>query len=99
MTKSQLAKELTQRHESLSVRKAEDIVDTLFDILHRTLAAGRRIEIRQFGVIEHRKYRAYAGRNPKTQEKVRVAPKTVPFWKTSRTLIAQMNLGMSSDKQ
>jgi integration host factor subunit beta len=33
-----------------------------------------------------KKYRAYTGRNPKTGEKVKIAPKKLPFFKVGKEL-------------
>ena len=48
MNKSDLVKAL-QKDLDLPIRKAEDIVDTMFDQMSRTLVNGDRIEIRGFG--------------------------------------------------
>ena len=38
-----------------------------------------------------KKYKAYAGRNPKTGEKVKIAPKKLPFFKCSKELKERVN--------
>jgi integration host factor subunit beta len=48
MNKSDLVKAL-QKDLDLPIRKAEEIVDTMFQYMSRTLLNGDRIEIRGFG--------------------------------------------------
>ncbi|PIP06437.1 MAG: hypothetical protein COX51_08835 [Syntrophobacteraceae bacterium CG23_combo_of_CG06-09_8_20_14_all_50_8] len=44
------------------------------------------MEIRGFGSFVMRDYGAYKGRNPKTGEKIKVAPKKLPFFKVGKEL-------------
>lgn len=48
------------------------IVHKVFDTVLEVLKEGRRIEIRNFGVFEVKKRKARMGRNPRTNEPVRV---------------------------
>ena len=52
---------------------------------------GDRVEIRGFGSFSVRSYDAYAGRNPRTGEKLEVKPKRLPFFKASGKLLERMN--------
>jgi integration host factor subunit beta len=85
MNKSDLIKALS-REMDLPIRKAEEIVDMVFDTISKSLASGDRIEIRGFGVFTARQYDSYTGRNPKTGEKKVVAPKKLPFFKAGQDL-------------
>jgi len=38
-----------------------------------------------------KKYGAYTGRNPKTGEKIKVAPKSLPFFKVGKDLRESVN--------
>ena len=68
MNKSDLIKALS-REMDLPIRKAEEIVDKVFDTISTVLIAGDRIEVRGFGVFTLRQYEGYTGRNPTTGEK------------------------------
>ena len=50
------------------------------------LAEGDRVEIRGLCSFFVKKYRAYAGRNPRTGQKVKVAAKNLPFFKCGKEL-------------
>ena len=52
--------------------------------MKQALVNGERIEIRGFGSFSIREYDGYDGRNPKTGEKVKVAPKRLPFFKVGK---------------
>ena len=55
MKKSDLTKALS-REMDLPIRKAEEIVDTVFDIMTKSLVWGDHIEIRGFGSFTVRRY-------------------------------------------
>ena len=50
------------------------------------LVQGDRVEIRGLCSFFVKKYRGYIGRNPKTGEKVKIAPKKLPFFKGGKEL-------------
>jgi len=60
--------------------KAEQAVETVFEMLKKALAEGRRIELRKFGVFSVRPRKTGIGRNPRTGEEVSIPPgKAVRF--------------------
>ncbi|OGQ08195.1 MAG: integration host factor subunit beta [Deltaproteobacteria bacterium RIFCSPLOWO2_12_FULL_40_28] len=67
-------------------RKAEDVVNLIFDSMTDTLAKSGRIEIRGFGSFVNKEYGAYIGRNPRTGESIQVKPKRLPFFKVGKEL-------------
>lgn len=85
MNKSELIESLG-RKENLTEKKAIDVVNLIFKGFTEELKNGGRIEIRGFGSFVVRKYGAYKGRNPKTGEKIKVAPKKLPFFKVGKEL-------------
>lgn len=76
---------------NISPAAAEWFVVNFFDTLADSLASGKRIEFRGFGVLEVRLYGAYMGRNPKTEKAVAVQEKFRPFWRTGKTLLQMLN--------
>ena len=70
----------------LSKSEAERIVALFFDKMAEALAKKDRVEIRGLCSFFVKKYRAYTGRNPKTGEKVEIAPKKLPFFKVGKEL-------------
>ncbi len=60
--------------------KAAEAVDTILDGIKDALTAGKRIELRGFGVFQVRNRKRGVGRNPKTGVEVAISPgKTVRF--------------------
>ncbi len=85
MNKSQLIEALAKA-ENLTIKKAEMIVNTLFENMTAALVRGDRIEIRGFGSFKIKSYDGYQGRNPKTGEIIEVAEKKLPFFKVGKEL-------------
>ncbi|MCA9526982.1 MAG: integration host factor subunit beta [Myxococcales bacterium] len=90
MTKGELI-EIIARQEGFNLRRAEIVVNTIFDAMTDALQRNDRVEIRGFGSFEVRQYEAYRGRNPKTGEEVFVAAKRAPFFKTGKELRERVN--------
>jgi integration host factor subunit beta len=85
MNKSELIEALAAR-KGISFKKAEEIINTIFEAMTKALLEGDRIEIRGFGSFVVNEYKAYTGRNPKTGEPIAVKPKKLPFFKVGKEL-------------
>lgn len=85
MTRSELIMKLAEVN-NISSATAEKVIQVIFGSMADTLISGNRIEVRGFGSFEVRKYDGYTARNPKTGEKIEVAPKKLPFFKTGKDL-------------
>ena len=70
----------------LTKSEAAAVVDLFFNEMANALAEGGRVEIRGLCSFYVKKYKAYAGRNPKTGEPTRVKPKKLPFFKCGNEL-------------
>ena len=92
MTKGDLIEELSTE-PNLNLKRAEVVVNTIFDVMSEALQEGDRVEIRGFGSFEVRRYDAYVGRNPKTGEEVAVAAKKAPFFKAGKALKERVTPG------
>jgi integration host factor subunit beta len=92
MNKSELVEALSER-ENLTYKKAEQIVNLVFDSMAEALIENDRIEIRGFGSFMVKDYKAYMGRNPKTGEVIKVKPKKLPFFKVGKELRERVNGG------
>ena len=66
--------------------EAAAVVGLFFNEMANALAKGDRVEIRGLCSFYVKKYKAYAGRNPKTGEKVKIKPKKLPFFKCGMEL-------------
>jgi integration host factor subunit beta len=71
---------------NLSRLEAEKVVTLFFDQMAEALAQGERVEIRGLCSFFVKKYDGYTGRNPKTGELVKIAPKKLPFFKVGKEL-------------
>ncbi len=90
MNKSELVEALANEN-GLTYKRAEEIVNLIFDSMAETLSDGGRIEIRGFGSFVVKDYRSYMGRNPKTGEVIKVRPKRLPFFKVGKELRERVN--------
>ena len=90
MTKGALIEEIAEIRD-LNLKRAEVIVNKIFDTMTDALVEGNGVEIRGFGSFEVRNYEPYTGRNPKTGEEVSVAEKKAPFFKTGKELRERVN--------
>jgi len=85
MNKSELIEIISQK-SGMTKKKAEDVVNLIFDSMTDALVKNERIEIRGFGSFVNRSYGAYTGRNPRTSESIQVNPKRLPYFKVGKEL-------------
>jgi len=71
---------------NVSRAKAEQAVETVFDMLKKALASGQRIELRRFGVFSVKPRKTGIGRNPRTGEEVSIPPGRVVRFKPGKEL-------------
>jgi integration host factor subunit beta len=90
MTKSQLVDRFAS---SVGIPRslAESLVNSVFAAIMEAMKRGEKIELRGFGSFVIRDYAAYTGRNPKTNETIRVAAKRLPFFRAGRELSTRIN--------
>ena len=85
MNKSQLVEKLAKK-ENLTIKTAEEVVNTTFKEMEKSLTRNSRVEIRGLGSFKIKKYDSYNGRNPKTGKIIKVESKKLPFFKVGREL-------------
>ena len=90
MNKFELISALKQE-TNISKPEAARIVAIFFDSMSASLVGGERVEIRGLCSFFVKKYKSYVGRNPKTEEKVTVKPKKLPFFKCGKELRERIN--------
>ena len=90
MNKSELVKALADQ-ANISLDEATLVVNTFVDSMKDSLLEGGRVEIRGFGSFKVKEYVSYAGRNPRTGEKVAVEPKRLPFFRAGKELKEYLN--------
>ena len=85
MNKSGLI-EVLSKEINLAKKKAEELVDVVFNAMSQSLINGERVEIRGLGSFVVKQYDGYLGRNPKTGEKIQIPPKKLPLFKVGKDL-------------
>ena len=90
MNKLELTETLREKTD-LTKSEAKAVVKLFFKEISNALEKGDRVEIRGLCSFYVKKYKAYAGRNPKTGEPTRVKPKKLPFFKVGKELRKRVN--------
>jgi integration host factor subunit beta len=91
MNKADLVDALKNKN-GFTRHQAEKIVDIFFNTMADALASGQRVEIRGFGSIFVKDYKAYTGRNPKSGAPVHVKPKKLPFFRCGKELKERVDI-------
>ena len=84
-TKREIAERVAQQTGFAQVT-VKQVVQVLFEDIINELAAGNRLEFREFGVFEVVVRKARTGRNPRTGETVAVPPKRVVTFKMGKVM-------------
>lgn len=85
MNKSDLIEAIVEKG-NLPRKRAELVVNLVFDEMTDALVRDERIEIRGFGSFVSKHYRARMGRNPRTGETIPVPAKRAPVFKVGKEL-------------
>lgn len=97
MNKSELIEAVASKTQ-MTKKKAEDVVNLIFDSMVDAMKRGDRIEIRGLGSFVVKEYGAYVGRNPRTGESIQVKPKKLPFFKVGKELRETVDLKEEKEK-
>jgi nucleoid DNA-binding protein len=85
MTKRELVIEVA-RKLGFTQNDVGRVVQEAFDVVTESLAQGKRLEIRNFGVFEVKTRDARIGRNPRTGEEVPIPEKRVATFKPGKLI-------------
>ena len=85
ITKKELVNRIAERTTVTKV-VAKDIIQSFLDSIIEELAAGNRLEFREFGVFETKERAARRAQNPRTLEKVSVPAKRIVKFKVGRMM-------------
>jgi integration host factor subunit beta len=85
LTKIDLVKKVSAAAD-LTQEEAGIVMETILNIMVRTLRAGEKIEVRGFGSWRIRQRRSRIARNPKTGARVEVPAKNIPYFTPSQAL-------------
>ena len=90
LTKAQIINTI-QNHLGLPRKKSSELVETLLEIIKRTLENGEDVLISGFGKFCVREKRERKGRNPATGEDMMLDPRKVVTFKCSGKLRNKIN--------
>ena len=85
ITKKELVNRIADR-TSVTKVVAKEIIQSFLDAIIEELAAGNRLEFREFGVFETKERAARRAQNPRTLEKVSVPAKRIVKFKVGRLM-------------
>ena len=77
MNKDELLKEVAKK-AGVPQKTAYDVVNSILDIVEKTVSKGKKVTLIGFGTFEARKRGARTGRNPQTGAEIKIPAKTVP---------------------
>jgi len=90
LTKIQIVESI-QNQTGFPKNKSSEIVETLLEIIKRTLASGDDVLVSGFGKFCVHEKKERKGRNPATGEAMMLAPRKVATFKCSGTLRGRIN--------
>lgn len=85
MTKKEIVREVSAKY-GIDQGLAKQVVQYVLDSIVRSLEEEGRIELRNFGVFEVKRRAARVARNPRTNEPLRVPPKTIVSFQPGKRL-------------
>jgi len=92
MTKREMIQRVTERVSGMKPGDTEAVVNTLFEVLSRTLSVREgRVEIRGFGAFRVLERKAREGRNPQTGEAIQIPARRVVQFRPGKELVHRIN--------
>jgi integration host factor subunit alpha len=85
-------------HVGLSKNQSRLVVETLFEIIKKTLETGENLLVSGFGKFMVKYKVARRGRNPQTEEDLQLRERKVVVFKTSGVLRDKINHGFRSSR-
>ena len=90
MNKAELVKAITDE-TGLTKKDVESVVNSFVNVVSNELAKEEKIQLVGFGTFETRKRSARTGRNPQTNEEIKIPASTVPAFKAGKALKDKVN--------
>lgn len=95
MTKADIVDEIAKA-TGLTKIETKAVVDGVFTSIISAITAGKRIELRGFGVFKHKSRKPRMARNPKSGELVPLDKRFVPVFKPSPEFLSKVNSNMKN---
>lgn len=90
MTKADIVDEIAKA-TGLTKIETKMVVDGVFQCIINSIATGKKIELRGFGVFKHKGRKPRMARNPKTGDLVPLEKRFVPIFKPSPDFLEKVN--------
>lgn len=97
MTRAELILALTQKYHDIPREKVDQAVRLILEFIAQSLIQGERVELRNFGSFDVRRYEARTAHNPRTGKKVKVASRAGVHFKPSIALRSRVNNSLNHD--
>ena len=85
ITKRDLVQRISE-NTGVQQQKAKEVIQQFLDAIIQELAAGNRLEFRDFGVFEPKSKAARMARNPRTGDRIAVPEKVTVKFKSGRMM-------------
>ena len=91
MNKSDLVSKISNKSDSFIEEDIEKSVNSILELISKSLSKKQRVEIRNFGTFSIRSREERLSRNPKTGTSVLVEAKNHPYFRASKNLKQSLN--------
>ena len=91
MNKSDLVSKISNKSDSFIEEDIEKSVNSILELISKSLSKKQRVEIRNFGTFSIRSREERLSRNPKTGSSVLVEAKNHPYFRASKNLKQSLN--------
>ena len=91
MNKSGLVNKIGNKSDSFTEDDIEKSVNSILELISKSLSKKQRVEIRNFGTFSIRSREERLSRNPKTGTSVLVEAKNHPYFRASKNLKQSLN--------
>lgn len=98
MTKADIVDEIA-KSTGMTKLETKVVVDGVFTSIIEAISAGKRIELRGFGVFKHKTRKPRIARNPKSGELVPLEERYVPVFKPSPDFLEKVNEGFKKPEK
>ncbi len=85
MNKTELISAIAEK-SGITKKDAERVLNATVETIANAMAAGDRIQLSGLGIFETKKREARTGRNPHTNQAIKIPAATVPVFKASKCL-------------
>lgn len=83
MNKEELVQEVAKKTKN-NQKNVADIINTMMNVVQKTVSKGRKVTLVGFGTFEARKRAARTGRNPQTGKEIKIPAKVVPVFSAGK---------------